>query len=213
MDPGPSTAAEVVELGSASGADSDPDTIQRPGSKKRGRKTKHIKEHFTKVGAGPVGKSKRWCYKCKYCSNEFTNSQNSALVSHILHSCTEVPASIKSAVQLKEAQAGPDVPLPASSKGQIRASRAAQPNAQGSQQPQQSITAFRDRYLTQGETDECNIKLVRFLAATGASFRVVDSVYFLDFVQSLRPLYFPAGALDHMISIEFARYISALVSV
>ena len=97
VDPGPSTAAEVVELGSASGADSDPDTIQRPGSKKRGRKTKHIKEHFTKVGAGPVGKSKRWCYKCKYCSNEFTNSQNSALVSHILHSCTEVPASISGA--------------------------------------------------------------------------------------------------------------------
>jgi hypothetical protein len=40
---------------------------------------------------------------------------------------------------------------------------------------------------------ELDMKLLRLVVMEGLPFRMVDSPWFLDFVQSLRPNYWPVG--------------------
>ncbi len=56
------------------------------------------------------------------------------------------------------------------------------------------LAYFDTRELTADEQEVADGKLFRFLAVCGIAFNVVESPFFLDFMQFLRPNYVPAGA-------------------
>jgi hypothetical protein len=178
--------------------------VDSPGPSRAGRKTSVIKQqHFTKqpLPPGASKASKRNPYKCKYCPAVINRSENAVLAKHLLDSCPSVSPEIQRDVQalVQEAQAGlpPGLPLPGTNRRALKASGRATSSAvsQGSSGGQADMRAFAARQPSAAEVETMNTKLLRLLVMTGVSFHVVDSPYFLDFVQELRPMYIPAGTV------------------
>lgn len=151
-----------------------------------GRKPSVLKkDHFT-VNGPPHKTTKRKPYQCNYCEEDIVNSENQHLALHILVHCKKVTDQVRAQVResLPVTQASQQIPLPSSNASGRKRSGTNRQQATGGSQ---SILRFADAPLTAEQDRRFAVKLLRWVAMSGTSFLALDSPYFLDVVQELRP--------------------------
>jgi hypothetical protein len=168
---------------------SQPLTLQES-KPKGGRPKTFIHEHFIQDGVYNE-KAKRTGVSCRYCTFKTANSKVSVLVHHILDTCAAVPRNIKDDVHERAA---------ALATKQAMASQDA-PKVEGSSGPKRKLEAQIERSATKlaldGKAEEAlDLRAVRFIVLCGCSFNILDSPWFCDFTNALRPNYKPPGELQ-----------------
>ena len=154
---------------------------------KGGRPPKPIWQHFHRSDYDTSKGSKKADGECKFCHKVFKQANPATLQAHIAE-CKSVEDDVRrQALADLSSQAAP-LQIPVANRAQLNKRRIGSPltNHFGSAQP------FAD-----DEQERLNFVLLRALIDTGASFRLADNPFFLQWVDELSSQrYTPAGKLS-----------------
>jgi hypothetical protein len=129
--------------------------------------------------------NRRYDVECIHCLEKFIAARPDQVRKHLTMSCTKVPAQIKREVENLVASKSTTLEQPAQLDRKA-AKRSAVQSPLSSVLDTRKITPALKRTL--------DTKLLRCFIMDGISFRVADSVWFLDLLRELFPSYTPAGA-------------------
>jgi len=185
-----------ISMSSGSACSSD-------GSKKGPGAPRHpVWDHFELTDRN---KSNRYTANCNFCNIAFPDARLDNIKKHILAECKDVPSEVRSTVQdeiSKEASA------PTLLKTAVR--KAAKRSAQSS-----LLDSFDTRAIGPQVQKDLDFSVLRFVVMGGLPFTVVDSPWFLDLVNKLRPAYVPPGRTKlagHLLVTEHARCKQAIAA-
>ena len=103
---------------------------------------------------------------------------------HLLFACKKITPEVKAEIETHIRKQAINLEKPTSASRKVLKREAGQtPLSQH----------FDLKGITPNEQKQLDTKLVRMLVMNGVSFSVVQSPWFLDFLQALRPTYIPAG--------------------
>jgi hypothetical protein len=166
--------------------DTGAESASQASTSNAGRKGGPVWSHFDKHGTYD-NKSRRSAAKCRYCFVviEAKSSKPEELARHILLKCPLATDAAKTSLQTSIAAT-----VPVAEKPTKKRKQPAITDTFDSVQYSHTISAeVKKQY---------DHKLLRWLVLAGVPFNAVESVYFLDFLASIRPQY-QAPGMVHLI--------------
>ena len=142
-------------------------------NKGRGRPQNEIWEYYTQGERDSEGHASA---NCNFCDQKFGRGDIAVLQGHFANHCLNAPADLIR-------------------KYQKNFEEKANNNAKKRKSNQTSLHDYHDTNepLPQGRTERINRALLKFFVCCGVSFRIVESPFFIDFLQELNAAYDPSS--------------------
>jgi hypothetical protein len=170
----------------------EPEPAQGTSTKKSsGRKKKEIWDHFESIGPYKSGHTGA---KCLYCLKEYKNAKPTDLEDHIANQCSRVDANIKTKflriVMQRIRGSNNDISTQSNTQSTITTITASTSASNKRRCTQSSVTSFYESSsIDPAKEIRCTRSLTRFFVCCGIPFSIVESPFFIDFIQSLCPGY------------------------
>jgi hypothetical protein len=164
---------------------------------KTGRPDHAVRKHFTNVGERDE-KTKRFDVKCNYCGNVTRSARPDALFAHLSFKCTKVSIAVKAGVLELQSKDVPETVAPTMARASLlQTEREEGDGGRGRKRHRQSDLRGSFASTTPYPSAikaSLDVKLLRWVATSGISFRSLDSPFFLDLMtQATNGRYIPAG--------------------
>jgi hypothetical protein len=137
--------------------------------KERGRPKDNVWDHYEQGERNSQGHASA---TCKYCSMKYNRGEMTILKTHLANHCKEAPGSVIRVFQNNFEEK-------AKKKRKIG--------------NQSTLDEYHDmdQPLPQGKKDRIDKALTRFFVCCGVPFRIVESPFFIDFLQEVNSAYDP----------------------